>query len=149
MVIAPPGADGGPWVRKFSPISTGIASGWMQVRGIRRRRSADRGFILSDHVDWPALMQTIEESGATRIIATHGFTTPLVRYLNERGMEAIAFETRFKNEGEEEEESLAPPAPSPGTPGEGGGEGDSESEPFSLPERPHPNPLPGGEGTRQ
>jgi putative mRNA 3-end processing factor len=60
IVIAPPSALGSPWIRKFSPISSGIASGWMQVRGFRRRRSADRGFIVSDHVDWPALMQTID-----------------------------------------------------------------------------------------
>ena len=104
MVIAPPSAIGSPWVRKFAPLSSGIASGWMQVRGIRRRRSADRGFVLSDHVDWSALMQTIEETRCERVVATHGYTRPLVRYLKERGMDAIAFETRFKDEGEEEED---------------------------------------------
>jgi putative mRNA 3-end processing factor len=76
----------------------------MQVRGFRRRRIADRGFVLSDHVDWTALMQTIEETGCERVIATHGYTGPVVRYLNERGRESIAFETRFKDEGEKEEE---------------------------------------------
>jgi putative mRNA 3-end processing factor len=103
IVLAPDSALGGTWIRKFLPMSDGIASGWMQVRGIRRRRSADRGFVLSDHVDWPALMQTIDESGASRVILTHGYTTPVVRYLQEKGMDASAFETRFKNEGEEEE----------------------------------------------
>jgi putative mRNA 3-end processing factor len=83
----------------------------MQVRGFRRRRSADRGFVLSDHVDWAALMQTIEDTGCEHVIATHGYTRPLVRYLNERGMEATAFETRFKDEGEEEEDTeTVPPA---------------------------------------
>jgi len=107
IVIAPPSTMGSPWIRKFSPISDGIASGWMQVRGFRRRRSADRGFVLSDHADWPALMTTIDETGCTRVIATHGYTAPLVRYLKERGMEAIEFETRFKDEGEEEEDTEA------------------------------------------
>jgi putative mRNA 3-end processing factor len=74
------------------------------VRGFRRRRSADRGFVLSDHVDWPALMQTISETKCERVIATHGYTQTLVRYLTEKGMDAIAFETRFKNEGEEDED---------------------------------------------
>lgn len=104
MVIAPDSALGGTWIRKFLPVSDGIASGWMQVRGIRRRRSADRGFVLSDHVDWLALMQTIEESEASRVILTHGYTQLVARFLRERGMEADAFETRFKDEGEEEEE---------------------------------------------
>ncbi len=103
MVLAPQSALSTTWVRKFAPFSDGIASGWMQVRGFRRRRSADRGFVLSDHVDWPGLMQTIEETGAKRVIATHGYTGPVVRYLNERGMDAAAFETRFRDEGEEEE----------------------------------------------
>jgi putative mRNA 3-end processing factor len=104
LVIAPPSALASPWVRKFSPVSDGIASGWMQVRGIRRRRSADRGFVISDHVDWPALMQTIEETGCERVIATHGYTRPVVRFLAEKGMDAMAFETSFKDDGEDEEE---------------------------------------------
>ena len=111
IVIAPPSAMNAPWVRKFAPISTGIASGWMQVRGFRRRRSADRGFVLSDHADWPALMETIEQSGAEQIIATHGYTIPLVRFLCERGQNAIAFETRFKGEGEDDDSIDEEPAP--------------------------------------
>jgi putative mRNA 3-end processing factor len=118
MVLAPDSALGGTWIRKFLPVSDGIASGWMQVRGIRRRRSADRGFVLSDHVDWPALMQTIEESGASKVILTHGYTGPVVRYLRERGRDASAFETRFKNEGEEEEKKTT--------------NGESETEPNGL-----------------
>jgi putative mRNA 3-end processing factor len=103
MIIAPDSALGGTWVRKFLPASDGIASGWMQVRGFRRRRSADRGFVLSDHVDWNGLLKTIEEAGASRVIFTHGYSAAMARYLTEKGMEASAFETRFKNEGEEEE----------------------------------------------
>ena len=123
LVIAPPGAIGTPWVRKFAPLSSAIASGWMQVRGFRRRRSADRGFVISDHVDWPALMQTIDETGAERIIATHGYTGPLVRYLSEKGTHATAFETRFKNEGEDDEDTEQLQSPSPSTLGEGRGDG--------------------------
>jgi putative mRNA 3-end processing factor len=103
MIIAPDSALGGTWIRKFLPASDGIASGWMQVRGFRRRRSADRGFVLSDHVDWNGLLKTIEETGAQRVIFTHGYSAAMARYLTEKGMEASAFETRFKNEGEEEE----------------------------------------------
>jgi putative mRNA 3-end processing factor len=102
IVIAPASALGGTWIRKFLPISDGIASGWMQVRGFRRRQSADRGFVLSDHADWPALLQTIAETGASKIILTHGFTSPMLRYLTERGINATAFETRFKTEDEGE-----------------------------------------------
>lgn len=98
IVIAPPGAEGSPWIRKFHPESVGVASGWMQVRGQRRRRAVDRGFVLSDHVDWPNLLATIEATGAAHVIATHGYTGPLVRFLRERGMSAEEFRTQFSSE---------------------------------------------------
>jgi putative mRNA 3-end processing factor len=103
LVICPPGAIGSVWARKFAPMSIGVASGWMQVRGFRRRRAADRGFVLSDHVDWPALMQTIHESGAQHVIVTHGFTRQLARYLSEKQIRVTEFQTRFKDHGEEDE----------------------------------------------
>jgi putative mRNA 3-end processing factor len=112
MVIAPPSALGSVWLRKFSPVVTGVASGWMQVRGFRRRGGADRGFVLSDHADFPQLLSTIAETGAQRVIATHGFADPLVRLLRERGTDASSFKTRFKGE-EEEVELAADDAPEP------------------------------------
>lgn len=88
LIIAPPGASGSPWLRRFSPSRTGFCSGWMRVRGNRRRRGYDRGFVLSDHADWPALLQTIRESGASRVRLNHGFADTLVRYLREQGLDA-------------------------------------------------------------
>ena len=70
----------------------------MQLRGARRRRGVDRGFVLSDHADWPGLMQAIEATGAQRIIATHGYSNILVRWLQQRGMQASTFDTEFGNE---------------------------------------------------
>ena len=98
LVLAPPSADGSTWVRRFGEHATGFASGWMLIRGTRRRRSLDRGFPLSDHVDWPSLLAAIEATGASRVLVTHGYTGPVVRWLRERGMEAEAVETRFEGE---------------------------------------------------
>ncbi|HEY4647698.1 MAG TPA: DNA ligase-associated DEXH box helicase, partial [Gemmatimonadales bacterium] len=102
IVIAPPHAGGSPWLRRFAPYSTGFASGWMLVRGARRRRALDRGFALSDHVDWPGLLAAIEASGAGEVWVTHGFIEPVVRWLSERGMEATAVQTRFEGERDDE-----------------------------------------------
>ena len=88
LIMAPPGASGSPWARRFEPASTGFCSGWMRVRGNRRRQGYDRGFVLSDHADWPALLRTIEDSGASRVLLTHGFSDTLVRYLREQGVDA-------------------------------------------------------------
>lgn len=88
LILAPPSAAGSPWMRRFHGASTAFASGWMQLRGNRRRRGHDRGFVLSDHADWPGLLRTIAESGARRVLATHGQTEVLVRHLREQGLEA-------------------------------------------------------------
>jgi putative mRNA 3-end processing factor len=95
MVIAPPSAAGSPWIRRFGDFSDAFASGWMQLRGARRRRGVDRGFVLSDHADWPGLLQAIGATGAQRVIVTHGSSQTMVRYLVEQGLQAEAFETEY------------------------------------------------------
>lgn len=102
LVIAPPSADGSPWVRKFEPASLAVASGWMRVRGARRRRAVDRGFVLSDHADWPGLLTAVKESGASRVLCTHGFAAVLARYLREQGLDAGVIATRFGDEERDE-----------------------------------------------
>lgn len=101
LVIAPPSAAGTPWMRKFEPYSDAMASGWMRVRGTRRRRALDRGFVLSDHADWPGLLWAIEATGADNILVTHGSTHELARYLRERGKNAGVLATHFQGEADE------------------------------------------------
>jgi putative mRNA 3-end processing factor len=84
LVIAPSSASSSNWLDRFDPISTGFASGWMRIRGRRRRRAVDRGFILSDHVDWPNLTQTVRETGAHTVWATHGYNEIFARWLRDQ-----------------------------------------------------------------
>jgi putative mRNA 3-end processing factor len=100
LVIAPPSADGSPWVKKFEPASAAVASGWMMVRGARRRRAVDRGFVLSDHADWPGLLTAVKATGAERVLATHGFAAVLARYLRDNGTDADVVVTRYGDEDE-------------------------------------------------
>ncbi len=95
LVICPPSAAASPWVRRFGDSSTAFASGWMQLRGARRRGGYDRGFVLSDHADWPGLMRAISATGAQRVIVTHGSIPVMVRYLGEQGLQAESFETEY------------------------------------------------------
>ena len=101
LVLCPPGAAAGTWLRNFGDYSDAFASGWMQLRGARRRAGHDRGFALSDHADWPGLMQAIEATGASRVIVTHGSVPVMVRHLASRGLQAGAFETRYGEEATE------------------------------------------------
>jgi len=98
LIVAPPSAAGTPWMRRFGDVSTAFASGWMLIRGTRRRRAVDRGFVLSDHADWPDLNQAIEATGAERVLVTHGYTDAMVRWLRERGLQANALATRYTGE---------------------------------------------------
>ncbi len=98
LVIATPSAMGGPWMKRFGQASTAFASGWMALRGVRRRRAADRGFVISDHADWAGLGQAITETGATRVIATHGYTSVFRRWLEDQGYEAGVITTQYEGE---------------------------------------------------
>jgi putative mRNA 3-end processing factor len=98
MIIAPPSAFRSLWMRRFGVFSSAFASGWMRVRGVRRRRAIDRGFILSDHTDWPGLVETIRETGAERIGVTHGYVSVVSRWLTEQGIDAVGYQTRFEGE---------------------------------------------------
>jgi putative mRNA 3-end processing factor len=100
LVLAPPSAAGSTWMRRFGDYSDGFASGWMQLRGARRRRAVDRGFVLSDHADWPGLMSAIAATQAQRVIVTHGQVGVLVRWLTQNGLEAGAFTTEYGDDDE-------------------------------------------------
>ena len=102
LVVAPPSVQGTAWLKKFAPMSQSFASGWMLVRGNRRRRGVDRGFVVSDHTDWPGLLQTIEATGCESVGVTHGYCEPVVRHLHEQGMNADVVPTRYTGEPEEE-----------------------------------------------
>ncbi len=105
LVLCPPSAASGSWIKNFGEASHAFASGWMQLRGARRRGGHDRGFVLSDHADWPGLMQAIAGTGAGRVIVTHGSIAVMVRHLQEQGLQAEAFETRY---GDESDDADAP-----------------------------------------
>lgn len=95
LVVAPPSVHGSAWARRLGAFGDAFASGWMQLRGARRRRGVDRGFVLSDHADWPGLQQAIAATGASRVIVTHGYEAVMVRWLQQQGLQAGSFRTEF------------------------------------------------------
>jgi putative mRNA 3-end processing factor len=101
LVIAPPSAEGSLWMRRFPDACRAFASGWMQIRGNRRRRAIERGFVLSDHADWSGLLDTIYSSSAGKVLVTHGFAEELVQFLCEKGLAAEALQTVFRGEANE------------------------------------------------
>lgn len=108
MIVTPISAQNTPWLKKFAPYSLAAASGWMQLRGIRRRKALDRGFAISDHVDWAGLQQTITETEAEEIWVTHGSSETVVRYLREQGKNAHVLRTFYEGESLDEKEDTEP-----------------------------------------
>ncbi len=98
LVLAPLSARGTPWMRRLGDVSDAFASGLMRVRGVRRQRAYDRGFVLSDHADWPALLRTVEETGASSVLATHGHAEAFARVLAERGWQSGVMRTAWEGE---------------------------------------------------
>lgn len=98
IVVAPPSTHGSTWIKKMIPYVTASASGWMAFRGARRRRAIDKGFVLSDHCDWRELLQTVEATGAEKIICTHGYTDIFSKYLMELGYDARTEATQYEGE---------------------------------------------------
>ncbi len=96
LIIVPPSGEENAILRKWGETEIGVCSGWMAVRGQRRRNNVARGFVLSDHADWDGLLKAIDQSGAERILVTHGYSDILSRYLREsRGLDAEVLRTEF------------------------------------------------------
>lgn len=102
IVLAPPSAIGSTWMKRFGAVSTGFASGWMRLRGVRRRRAADRGFVVSDHADWKGLNEAVTATGAERIFVTHGYTAQFSQWLRDQGYDAGIVETEFGGDDTED-----------------------------------------------
>ena len=109
MVICPPSATASPWARRFRSAQVAFASGWMQLRGARRRGGYDRGFVLSDHADWPGLQQAISATGASRVIVTHGYEAVMTRWLTEQGLEAGSFRTEYGDDAKDDAAAIETP----------------------------------------
>ena len=82
LILLPPSLNKNSFIKNFKEIQTGFASGWMSIRARRKRSGYDKGFAISDHADWEAILNTIKESKAKNVFFHHGDSEALNRYLN-------------------------------------------------------------------
>ena len=106
LAIAPPSALGSAWADRLGPAEEAFVSGWMAVRGIRRRRALGTGFVLSDHADWAGLNQAIRATGAEQVFVTHGYTAPFRQWLEGQGYRAGIVQTQFTGDDAEPDDPL-------------------------------------------
>lgn len=98
LILAPPSANTPLWTKKFKDMTSAFVSGWMRIRGHRRRRAVDRGFALSDHADWKGLTDIILGTGAETVWVTHGYSSELARWVEDQGLRAKALSTQYVDE---------------------------------------------------
>jgi putative mRNA 3-end processing factor len=103
LIIAPPGWASSSWMKRFLPYSTGVASGWMALRGTKKRKAADKGFALSDHADWPGLNEAVLACEAERVFVTHGYTNTFANWLQSKGIEASIVNTLYESQFSDDE----------------------------------------------
>ena len=90
IVLCPPSALKDRWSRRLADPVVAFASGWMRVRARARQRGVELPLVISDHCDWPELVQTIGETGAEEIWITHGREEALVHQATRMGKRARA-----------------------------------------------------------
>lgn len=113
VFLTPAPVEGMRIQRLIGPYRSAAFSGWMQVRGNRRRGQSDRGFVLSDHADWQGLLAAVRATGAEKVFVTHGFQSTFSRYLCETGMEAAEVRTEYGGEEEPFDTTLSEDKQSP------------------------------------
>ena len=102
LIIAPPSALDTPWMRRLKPYRSAMCSGWMQLRGARRRRNVDKGFVLSDHCDWNQLQQAIQLMQPKQVYVTHGYEQAFSRWVEEAyRIPAHVYKTLYNDQEEE------------------------------------------------
>jgi len=105
LIVAPPSVMDSRWLQRLKPYRIAMCSGWMQLRGARRRKGVDQGFILSDHCDWAQLNQAVLATGAEHIYITHGYEENYAKWLRETyHLDAHILKTLYHNQEEEEQD---------------------------------------------
>jgi putative mRNA 3-end processing factor len=90
IVLCPPSALKDRWTRRLTDPLTAFASGWMRVRARARQKGVELPLVISDHCDWPELVQTIADTGAEEVWVTHGREEALVYQAGLMGKRARA-----------------------------------------------------------
>ena len=107
LIVCPPGVSDSMWLRNIKNHKFAFASGWMALRGTRRRRNVEKGFVLSDHADWNSLNDAVRQTQASKVYVTHGYTEIFSKWLNENGIESSVLKTLFEGESIEANNTLA------------------------------------------
>lgn len=89
VVLAPPGAalDA---LKQRHPVRVAVVTGWALDAACRYRYRADAAFPLSDHADFPGLLELVRRVAPKRVYTLHGFAGEFATTLRRLGYDARA-----------------------------------------------------------
>jgi DNA ligase-1 len=90
VVICPPQASNGSFLRQIPRRRTAMITGWAMDPGAIYRYQCDAAFPLSDHADFPDLLRFVDAVQPKRVLTLHGFAQEFAMTLRDRGIEAWA-----------------------------------------------------------
>lgn len=88
IVIAPPNFGKTTLVKNLNAKRTAMLSGWALTSGAQYRYRVDTLFPLSDHADFPGLLEAVEKVSPKLIYTLHGSTREFATELRARGHNA-------------------------------------------------------------
>ena len=72
---------------KYGAVTIGF-SGWVQSKKFSFGRRTDYSIPMSDHCDYPELIDMVVQSGAEQVYTIHGFVDEFAEDLRKRGINA-------------------------------------------------------------
>ncbi len=89
-LILPPHAARATAFLELATTRTAMVSGWALDASAKYRYGVDEVFPLSDHADYPELLETVERVQPRLIYTVHGYTREFAADLRRRGWDARA-----------------------------------------------------------
>ncbi len=90
VVICPPMSKLSATLRERGRVRTAVVTGWAVDPSCRFRSRADAAFPLSDHADFPELVEFVDQVTPNRVYTVHGFAADFAMTLRESGLDARA-----------------------------------------------------------
>lgn len=96
ILIAPSQASRSILFQQLGKTRTAVITGWAMDSSCRFRSGTDAAFPLSDHADYPGLIEFVESVAPKKVFTLHGFAADFARVLREQG-----FDTQSLSEQEQ------------------------------------------------
>lgn len=88
VLLCPPSVANSAMLRNLGRTRVAVLTGWAVDPNCRFRYAAHAAFPLSDHADYPELVQLVEKVNPRKIYTLHGFAAEFAQSLRDLGFDA-------------------------------------------------------------